>query len=189
MRQETVRRAYQLSLARFVTVGCVWIVLALVGTSREVTAQAKATIVSIEGATTTYQSIDRDGKPVTVRVPSQSFADIVEGRGCPGERDGHRDRTRYNAASGKIPDLGRTNHHLRCCLQQRSRVCRWAIRTPLPSPRPHARRAEDETVFSAGVWLRYPCWASLAVPAGAWTSYERVWSNPLQMTQHPCIFL
>jgi hypothetical protein len=76
MRQETVRRAYQLSLARFVTVGCVWIVLALVGTSREVTAQAKATIVSIEGATTTYQSIDRDGKPVTVRVPSQSAADI-----------------------------------------------------------------------------------------------------------------
>ena len=76
MRQETARRAHQLSLARFVTVGCVWIVLALVGTSREVTAQAKATIVSIEGATTTYQSIDRDGKPVTVRVPSQSFADI-----------------------------------------------------------------------------------------------------------------
>jgi hypothetical protein len=76
MRQETVRRAHQLSLTRFVTVGCVWIVLALVGTSREVTAQAKATIVSIEGATTTYQSIDRDGKPVTVRVPSQSSADI-----------------------------------------------------------------------------------------------------------------
>ena len=45
-------------------------------TSREVTAQAKATIVSIEGATTTYKSIDRDGKPVTVRVPSQSSADI-----------------------------------------------------------------------------------------------------------------
>ena len=76
MRQATVRKAHQLTRARFVTVGCVWIVLALVGTSREVTAQAKATIVSIEGATTTYQSIDRDGKPVTVRVPSQSAADI-----------------------------------------------------------------------------------------------------------------
>jgi hypothetical protein len=76
MRQATVRKAHQLTRARFVTVGCVWIVLALVGTSREVTAQAKATIVSIEGVTTTYQSIDRDGKPVTVRVPSQSAADI-----------------------------------------------------------------------------------------------------------------
>jgi hypothetical protein len=51
-------------------------VLALVGASREVTAQVNATIVSIEGASTTYQSIDRDGKPVTVQVPSQSSADI-----------------------------------------------------------------------------------------------------------------
>ena len=34
------------------------------------------TIIAIEGAGTTYQSIDRDGKPVTVRVPSQSAADI-----------------------------------------------------------------------------------------------------------------
>jgi hypothetical protein len=56
-------------------VGWVWIVLAFVGTST-VMAQASATIVSIEGAGTTYQSIDRDGKPVTVRVPSQSAADI-----------------------------------------------------------------------------------------------------------------
>jgi hypothetical protein len=76
MRQETVRIAHPLSLTRFVTVGCIWIVLALVGTNSDVTAQASATIVSIEGATTTYQSIDRDGKPVTVRVPSQSSADI-----------------------------------------------------------------------------------------------------------------
>ena len=76
MRQATVRRVHQLSLARFVTVGCVWIVLALIGTSREVTAQVNATIVSIEGAATTYQSIDRGGKPVTVQVPSQSSADI-----------------------------------------------------------------------------------------------------------------
>jgi hypothetical protein len=75
MRQGVVRIAHQSSLARFVTVGWVWIVLAFVGTST-VMAQASATIVSIEGAGTTYQSIDRDGKPVTVRVPSQSAADI-----------------------------------------------------------------------------------------------------------------
>jgi hypothetical protein len=59
-----------------VTVGWVWIVLALVGPSSPVLAQASARIVSIEGAGTTYQSIDRGGKPVTVRVPSQSAADI-----------------------------------------------------------------------------------------------------------------
>ena len=76
MRQGAVRRAHQSSHARFVTVGWVWIVLALVGPSSTVMAQASARIVSIEGAGTTYQSIDRDGKPVTVRVPSQSAADI-----------------------------------------------------------------------------------------------------------------
>ena len=76
MRQGAVRRAHPSSLARFVTVGWVWIVLALVGTSSAVMAQASATIISIEGAGTTYQSIDRGGKPVTVRVPSQSSADI-----------------------------------------------------------------------------------------------------------------
>ena len=76
MRQGAVSIAHQSSLARFVTVGWVWIVLALVGTSSTVLAQASARIVSIEGAGTTYQSIDRGGKPVTVRVPSQSAADI-----------------------------------------------------------------------------------------------------------------
>src|SRR4029450_4511175 len=76
MRQGAVRRAHQSSLARFVTVGWVWIVLALISTSSTVMAQASARIVSIEGAGTTYQSIDRGGKPVTVRVPSQSAADI-----------------------------------------------------------------------------------------------------------------
>ena len=76
MRQGAVRRAYPSSLARVVTVGWVWIALALVGTSSAVMAQASATIISIEGAGTTYQSIDRGGKPVTVRVPSQSVADI-----------------------------------------------------------------------------------------------------------------
>ena len=76
MRQGAVRRAHQASRARVVTVSWVWIVLALISTSTTVMAQASARIVSIEGAGTTYQSIDRGGKPVTVRVPSQSAADI-----------------------------------------------------------------------------------------------------------------
>ena len=76
MRQRAVRRAHQASRARVVTVGWVWIVLALISTSTTVMAQASARIVSIAGAGTTYQSIDRGGKPVTVRVPSQSAADI-----------------------------------------------------------------------------------------------------------------
>ena len=35
-----------------------------------------ATIVSVEGASTTYHTRDWNGKTVTVRVPSQSAADI-----------------------------------------------------------------------------------------------------------------
>ena len=35
-----------------------------------------ATIVSVEGASTTYHTRDWNGKPVTVRIPSQSAADI-----------------------------------------------------------------------------------------------------------------
>ena len=35
-----------------------------------------ATIVSVEGASTTYHTRDWNGKTVTVRVPSQSVADI-----------------------------------------------------------------------------------------------------------------
>jgi len=36
----------------------------------------RATIESVEGASTTYHTRDWNGKPVTVRVPSQSTADI-----------------------------------------------------------------------------------------------------------------
>jgi len=36
----------------------------------------RATIESVEGASTTYHTRDWNGKPVTVRVPSQSAADI-----------------------------------------------------------------------------------------------------------------
>ena len=68
--------AHQSSLVRVFMVGCLGIALALVGTRSAVMAQSSVTIVAIEGATTTYRSIDRGGKPVTVRVPSQSPADI-----------------------------------------------------------------------------------------------------------------
>ena len=37
-----------------------------------------ATIVAVEGASTTYQTRDWNGKRVTVRVPSQSVADIKD---------------------------------------------------------------------------------------------------------------
>jgi hypothetical protein len=37
-----------------------------------------ATIVAIEGASTTYQTRDWNGKRVTVRVPSQSVTDIKD---------------------------------------------------------------------------------------------------------------
>jgi hypothetical protein len=36
----------------------------------------RATIESVEGASTTYHTRDWNGKPVTVRVPSQSATDI-----------------------------------------------------------------------------------------------------------------
>ena len=36
----------------------------------------RATIESVEGASTTYRTRDWNGKPVTVRVPSQAAADI-----------------------------------------------------------------------------------------------------------------
>ena len=67
---------HQSPCAHFMTVGCLWIARALVSTSRDVTAQASATMLAIEGAATTYQSIDRDGKPVrcgSLRNRPQTF--------------------------------------------------------------------------------------------------------------------
>jgi hypothetical protein len=74
--QGSVKMAHQAALSLGITMGCLWVALALIDTRSEVVAQPRATIVSVEGATTTYQSIDRDGKVVTVQVPSQSSADI-----------------------------------------------------------------------------------------------------------------
>ena len=64
------------SLPLVMTVRCLWVALVIVGASSTAADQPSATLVAIEGATTTYHSIDRDGKVVTVQVPSQSAADI-----------------------------------------------------------------------------------------------------------------
>lgn len=73
----------QSSLALVMTVGFLWMATSLgcstisnlIGGSTEPT-EPRATIVSVEGASTTYRSRDWNGQSVTVRVPSQSAADI-----------------------------------------------------------------------------------------------------------------
>ena len=62
-----------------VTVAFLWMATSLGCADRATPPQASApsaTIVSVEGASTTYHTRDWNGKPVTVRVPSQSVADI-----------------------------------------------------------------------------------------------------------------
>src|SRR5437870_10740402 len=74
-----VRVAHHVSLSLVVTVACLWAVTSLGCADRAAPPQAStpsATIVSVEGASTTYHTRDWNGKPVTVRVPSQSVADI-----------------------------------------------------------------------------------------------------------------
>jgi len=66
-------------LALAVTVAVLGAVTLLGCAERPAPPQASApsaTIVSVEGASTTYHTRDWNGKPVTVRVPSQSVADI-----------------------------------------------------------------------------------------------------------------
>jgi hypothetical protein len=59
-----------------VTVACVWVATSLGCAGTAAPPQPSATIVSVEGASTTYHTRDWNGKAVTVRVPSQSAADI-----------------------------------------------------------------------------------------------------------------
>jgi hypothetical protein len=66
-----------------VTVGCLLIAASMVCAVNEAPTQPVATIVSVEGATTTYHSQDWNGQMVTVQVPSQSSADI-KGRDAQG---------------------------------------------------------------------------------------------------------
>ena len=71
--------SHQFSLPLVVTIGLLWVVSSLGCASiiapTEPT-EPRATIVSVEGASTTYRSRDWNGQKVTVRVPSQSAADI-----------------------------------------------------------------------------------------------------------------
>jgi hypothetical protein len=74
-------RTQNASLPLVVTVACLWAVLAVGCADRAIPPQASApsaTIVAVEGASTTYHTRDWNGKRVTVRVPSQSVTDIKD---------------------------------------------------------------------------------------------------------------
>src|SRR5207245_5450669 len=74
-----LRISHHTAFPLIVTVAFLWAVIALGCADRATPPQASApsaTIVSVEGASTTYHTRDWNGKPVTVRVPSQSAADI-----------------------------------------------------------------------------------------------------------------
>jgi hypothetical protein len=65
------------------TIGFLVIATSMVCAINAAPTQPVATIVSVEGATTTYHSQDWNGQTVTVQVPSQSSADI-KGRDAQG---------------------------------------------------------------------------------------------------------
>ena len=60
-------------------VGCLLVATAMVCAINAAPTQPVATIVSVEGATTTYYSQDWNGQTVTVQVPSHSSTDIKGG--------------------------------------------------------------------------------------------------------------
>ena len=68
--------SHKSSITLIVTVGFLLVATAMVGAVNAAPAQPVATIVSVEGATTTYHSQDWNGQTVTVEVPSHSSADI-----------------------------------------------------------------------------------------------------------------
>ena len=73
------RLAHHFALSLVVTVAYLWVVTSLGCADRAAPPQASApsaTIVSVEDANTTYHTRDWNGKTVTVRVPSQSAADM-----------------------------------------------------------------------------------------------------------------
>lgn len=75
--------SHESSITLVVAVGFVLLATAMVGAVNAAPAQPVATIVSVEGAITTYHSQDQDGQTVTVQVPSHSSADI-KGRDAQG---------------------------------------------------------------------------------------------------------
>ena len=71
----------QASRSLVVTGACLWAATVLGCAERAIpplTRAPTATIVAVEGAGTTYHTRDWNGKTVTVRVPSQSVADIKD---------------------------------------------------------------------------------------------------------------
>jgi hypothetical protein len=68
--------SHKSSITLVVTVGCLLVATAMVFVVNEASGQPVATIVSVEGSTTTYHSQDWNGQTVTVQVPSQASADI-----------------------------------------------------------------------------------------------------------------
>ncbi len=67
---------HQFSLSLLMTLGFLWVATSLGCAGKTASTPPSATIVSVEGASTTYHTRDWNGKAVTVRVPSQSAADI-----------------------------------------------------------------------------------------------------------------
>ena len=73
------RRAHHASLPLVGMVAFLWVTTGVGCADRAAPPQPnapRATIESVEGASTTYHTRDWNGKPVTVRVPSQAAADI-----------------------------------------------------------------------------------------------------------------
>jgi hypothetical protein len=76
-----LRISHDVSLRLAGVGGVLWVVTALGCADRAAPPQASApvaTIVAVEGASTTYHTRDWNGKRVTVRVPSQSVTDIKD---------------------------------------------------------------------------------------------------------------
>lgn len=68
--------SHPFTLPLVITVGFLWMATSLGCSSLLAPTEPRATIVSVEGASTTYHSRDWNGQTVSVRVPSQSAADI-----------------------------------------------------------------------------------------------------------------
>jgi hypothetical protein len=84
-------------------IALLWAVTALGCADRATPPQASAptaTIVAVEGASTTYHTRDWNGKTVTVRVPSQSAADI-------------RGKDAEGTVRGTITSVDPTSHRVR----------------------------------------------------------------------------
>src|SRR5215510_1690599 len=98
-----LRIAHHSSLPLVAIVAFLWTVTALGCTDRATPPQAStpsATIVSVEGASTTYHTRDWNGKTVTVRVPSQSVADI-------------RGKDAEGTVQGTVTSVDPASHHVR----------------------------------------------------------------------------